>query len=491
MSDMIATREPRILTNEEIAEIEARAKMATPGPWAWESVGEKSNAWCIGFTDPPHSGQIVEVYDEKARAFCPKPEVVEFVAQSGDPAGFSDADFIAHAREDIPNLIATIRACGITTGRAPEDPSLAWTKPPYEDRPVRDTAVLCWRLADGTVKRAPPASRGLQEKVLRDMRERWPEVPHWLEDEAGARLSDSAADALKQAIRAITVEAPDDAPNGETERAIDALEAALNHDHWPEMTKAQHDKLRAASTAAAKLVESIAVDGELLRIAASAYFGEDFQAPPKARRPPVADVLARLAELRSRPNEQGITAEDARLVTYATIEETDAPFIKNDRASTRASLVSTAAWALRALELHDAEQPKETDARPRCIHCNAPVGEAHAFGNQPTCAAIATGAIEAGEVVEEAWCEPTSAQPPGHRALVDLLLLVVEFEQPHEAGVSVANAWHDTIAAWSVEEKLAAEAWAGAVHLAASDHAVEVPPRPACIDTLPHQKRGA
>lgn len=51
------------LSAEELEKLEALAKAATPGPWAWESVNEKGNDWCVGVivdaNDQPVSGRVV------------------------------------------------------------------------------------------------------------------------------------------------------------------------------------------------------------------------------------------------------------------------------------------------------------------------------------------------------------------------------------------------------------------------------------------------
>lgn len=73
------------LTNERLAEIEARAAKATPGPWVHGG------------------GQDIQTEDEIDVADACK----------GDgylcAEGLADADFIAHSRTDIPDLIAEIR----------------------------------------------------------------------------------------------------------------------------------------------------------------------------------------------------------------------------------------------------------------------------------------------------------------------------------------------------------------------------------------------
>lgn len=72
-----------MLTNEQLAEIEARAAESFPGPWAH---GPESH----GVYAPGHQS----------------PRMKPIVEEALSP---SEAIFIAHAREDIPALIAHIR----------------------------------------------------------------------------------------------------------------------------------------------------------------------------------------------------------------------------------------------------------------------------------------------------------------------------------------------------------------------------------------------
>ena len=72
--------EPKRLNDEELREIEQRAEKATPGPWKVESSTEGD--WVLDNRDDVIAGTFV---------------------QEGD------ADFIAHAREDVPALIAEVR----------------------------------------------------------------------------------------------------------------------------------------------------------------------------------------------------------------------------------------------------------------------------------------------------------------------------------------------------------------------------------------------
>lgn len=66
------------MTDEELAAIRARAEAATPGPWA------------------PFGKQVIDSNQL-------------FVLQGLGDHVYQDADFIAHAREDIPKLLAEIK----------------------------------------------------------------------------------------------------------------------------------------------------------------------------------------------------------------------------------------------------------------------------------------------------------------------------------------------------------------------------------------------
>lgn len=89
------------MTDEELAAIRARAEAATAGPWEW-----------LGDSDL-HAVTVYEYEpDEEARH---DPTHLEYatekiiITDSGcyPPEG-ADAEFIAHAREDIPRLLAEI-----------------------------------------------------------------------------------------------------------------------------------------------------------------------------------------------------------------------------------------------------------------------------------------------------------------------------------------------------------------------------------------------
>ena len=79
-------------------EIEARANAATEGPWEWE--GEAKAEWEIG-----------------ANSLVPsrRPDDPVLYGYGYDASGIevktpADAEFIAHARADVPALVAALRA---------------------------------------------------------------------------------------------------------------------------------------------------------------------------------------------------------------------------------------------------------------------------------------------------------------------------------------------------------------------------------------------
>ena len=93
---------PEILSEEALKEIEARANAATEGPWT-----AKARNWAIG--DMGQYEPCADIYAvfgvvDKPRAIGMFQELVlNDVPQA-------NGEFAAHAREDIPALIQTVRA---------------------------------------------------------------------------------------------------------------------------------------------------------------------------------------------------------------------------------------------------------------------------------------------------------------------------------------------------------------------------------------------
>ncbi|MFZ3592244.1 hypothetical protein [Streptomyces sp. BH104] len=82
---MNADRIPQPLTDEQLAEIQARTESATPGPW-WTDILPEHGGESIGI-DAPGDNWIVPVQDLH------------------EP----DAEFVAHARTDVPTLLAEVQ----------------------------------------------------------------------------------------------------------------------------------------------------------------------------------------------------------------------------------------------------------------------------------------------------------------------------------------------------------------------------------------------
>lgn len=102
------------LTEQQLDEIEARAQAATDGPWeASPHQHHADGCRCLSCYDDPTGWQldhpnaldceelVVETVNDfgRARASC----------DAGPLLSYQDANFAAHAREDVPALVAEIR----------------------------------------------------------------------------------------------------------------------------------------------------------------------------------------------------------------------------------------------------------------------------------------------------------------------------------------------------------------------------------------------
>jgi hypothetical protein len=86
---------------KRLDDIKARAEAATEGPWRVQLDGFDYGPWD-------------EVYVDNARGECPC-----------TPCGVSNAEFVAHARTDVPALVAAVEAvlathAWNTDGKCPE-----------------------------------------------------------------------------------------------------------------------------------------------------------------------------------------------------------------------------------------------------------------------------------------------------------------------------------------------------------------------------------
>jgi hypothetical protein len=85
-----------------LSQIRERCEKATQGPWAWESTGEKSNEWALGVVLDANN-QPISGHNEAAGES--DDTVVDEAIVDNGVGPFADADFIAHAREDVPYLL--------------------------------------------------------------------------------------------------------------------------------------------------------------------------------------------------------------------------------------------------------------------------------------------------------------------------------------------------------------------------------------------------
>lgn len=88
------------LTQEELEAIRERVKNATTAPWKVESGEFSGDNWLIAYTGADESGTEYYITTNNVRGS----------EMDGDTK--SDAQFIAHARTDIPRLLAEIERLG-------------------------------------------------------------------------------------------------------------------------------------------------------------------------------------------------------------------------------------------------------------------------------------------------------------------------------------------------------------------------------------------
>jgi len=101
---------------EKLAKIQARADNATPGPWelsAWDSGHSRFEMSARVIT--ADVGDLVADMDGLSRTNNERHALDD---------GTADAEFIAHTRQDVPALVAALRAVLALT----EDPGAIWTR---------------------------------------------------------------------------------------------------------------------------------------------------------------------------------------------------------------------------------------------------------------------------------------------------------------------------------------------------------------------------
>lgn len=223
-----------------VAEIEARAEKATPGPW-------ETDDFRMVMTSHPVGDDTVDVCE---------------ILHRGEGAGaFNNytAQFIASAREDVPKLCAM------------------WREAVAERDALRADATL-WR-------------NGM--KVIDELRAAVIPCGHTVGDligghgavtKCGACLASirehraTLATRLKAAIRRQTVDVDDgNTPNGPVEQAMETIANILNSTTLVATAKTSRRMLIETFV---RLTAAMAADCKELREAADAYFGEDFTQPP-------------------------------------------------------------------------------------------------------------------------------------------------------------------------------------------------------------------
>lgn len=142
------------MTPGRVAEIKSRCAAATCGPWAWENTGDKGgNGFVVGLActedGTPLNGKLPEtefVVDDIIRG-----DVIGGVEAS--TVNHDDANFIAHARTDLPDAIARIEHLEAALRAVME------RKGPYSQNPLKHAENTIWNMAD-------LARRGLEGEEL-------------------------------------------------------------------------------------------------------------------------------------------------------------------------------------------------------------------------------------------------------------------------------------------------------------------------------------
>ena len=227
-----------------VAEIEARAEKATPGPWSDLRIGSLGN------------GSARSAEEQLCNS---KGVAVVILTHDGSVEAMDNVEFVSHAREDVPKLCAM------------------WREAVAERDALRADATL-WR-------------NGM--KVIDELRAAVIPCGHTVGDligghgavtKCGACLASirehraTLATRLKAAIRRQTVDVDDgNTPNGPVEQAMETIANILNSTTLVATAKTSRRMLIETFV---RLTAAMAADCKELREAADAYFGEDFTQPP-------------------------------------------------------------------------------------------------------------------------------------------------------------------------------------------------------------------
>lgn len=84
----------------DLTDIEAKARAATPGPWAWAGTSHDANEWSVGLMDPPMAGEVDQMDTET---------VADVHVCEGRSGRMADAAFIAACSPD--RILALVQRC--------------------------------------------------------------------------------------------------------------------------------------------------------------------------------------------------------------------------------------------------------------------------------------------------------------------------------------------------------------------------------------------
>lgn len=92
--------------------IRERLAKATPGPWCWGYIGEKTNGYIIGTAcdedGKPFEGNVPEFYANGGEVILHSPSMIG--EHEASTVRYGDASLIAHAPTDLAYLLARLAA---------------------------------------------------------------------------------------------------------------------------------------------------------------------------------------------------------------------------------------------------------------------------------------------------------------------------------------------------------------------------------------------
>jgi hypothetical protein len=120
------------LSDTELSTIEERAAAATPGPWYTRYLDDDHAANLVAVATTPDAGRSERWphFDADALVAATLVQFPNRYIDCADQRWDENAQFIAHAREDIPRLIAEIRHLRNRLDQSnPDSPSTAGQEP--------------------------------------------------------------------------------------------------------------------------------------------------------------------------------------------------------------------------------------------------------------------------------------------------------------------------------------------------------------------------